>query len=226
MRLISGEAQVWGDKVDARAADLLELETDPRFTREMLSDWERAFGLPDACVSEPLTIADRIDALLRRMTEAGGQSMAFFYSIAESLGYRIDIFEYAPFMCGVSECGDIRPIDDYEDYGLITDAVTISEDWGLVTEPADSFEELDRDYDNYRWVVGAEDIRFYWRVKILDVRFSWFRCGTGECGVDPHLTISLATDLECLFRRYKPAHTDVVFDYSGIADAGPLAGLP
>ncbi len=226
MRFIGGLAAVWGDVVDSRAADLLERETDPRFTRDMLADWERAFGLPDPCVAEPLTIADRITALLRRMTEAGGQSREFFYAIATSLGYRIDIFEFAPVMCGVSECGDTRPIDSVEDWGSITDPVTESEDWGSVAEPATEFEDYDVDYDNYRWVIGPEEIRFYWRVKIRDVRWSWFRCGSGECGVDHHLTIALATDLECLFRRYKPAHTEVVIDYSGMSDAGPLAGTP
>ena len=37
-------AQIWGD-VDGRAADLLEIESDPRTTTELLPDWEAAYGL-------------------------------------------------------------------------------------------------------------------------------------------------------------------------------------
>ena len=39
-----GLAYYWGD-VDSRAADLLERESDPRITMELLPDWERAWGL-------------------------------------------------------------------------------------------------------------------------------------------------------------------------------------
>ena len=49
MALIGGLSQIWGD-VDGRAADLLETESDPRTTVELLPDWERAWGLPDPCV--------------------------------------------------------------------------------------------------------------------------------------------------------------------------------
>src|SRR5215813_10315339 len=66
-RLIYGLAGVWGD-ADGRAADLLERESDPRQTVELLPDWERAWGLPDPCMSEPRTIADRQIALVTKMT--------------------------------------------------------------------------------------------------------------------------------------------------------------
>ena len=48
MKTVSGLAQVFG-YVDSRAGDLLERETDPRITLEMLHDWERNWGLPDEC---------------------------------------------------------------------------------------------------------------------------------------------------------------------------------
>src|SRR5262245_52023619 len=53
-----GLTNIWGF-VDSRAADLLERESDPRKTIELLPDWERAFGLPDPCLQEPQTIAER-----------------------------------------------------------------------------------------------------------------------------------------------------------------------
>jgi uncharacterized protein YmfQ (DUF2313 family) len=191
-RLLHGLAGVWG-VVDGNAADLLERESDPRATLDLLPDWERAWGLPDDCVAEPLTIGDRQKALVNKMTSEGGQSRAFFYGVAARLGYTIYITEYAPFMCGVSQVGDTR------------DA-----------------------HGDYRWQIGPPEIRFWWTVHVGDVRLTWFRTGNGggQVGVDPHLRIALATDLECLFRRWKPAHTDIVFDYSGLGPANPMAGTP
>lgn len=190
MRVVRGIAGVFGF-VDARAADLLERESDPRATIELLPDWERNFGLPDACVAEPITVGDRQKALVVKMTTLGGQSRDFFVDLAASIGYTIRITEYAPFMCGVSECGDTT--DEFGDA---------------------------------RWEIGPPEIRFYWTVHVGLARLTWFRMGAGELGVDHHLEIGLATDLECLLRRYKPGHTDILFDYSGLAVGGEFAGTP
>jgi uncharacterized protein YmfQ (DUF2313 family) len=181
MPLLEGLAELWGQKVDPRAGDLLERESDPRLTIEMLPDWERAFGLPDPCLAEPLSIADRQAALVARMTMLGGQSRQFFIRLAAALGYTISIREYAPWMFGISEFG--------------------------VTDDGTGYPH---------WEAGPPEIRFYWTVRIGAVRLTWWRFGQAEFGVDPHLRIALATDLECLIRRLAPAHTQVVFDYSAI----------
>lgn len=181
MRVLSGQAAIWADVVEARAFDLLVRETDPRATMDLLAEWERAFGLPDPCVDEPLTIADRREALVERMTTEGGQSRAFFIAVAAALGYTITITEYSPWMFGVSEFGET---DDGTGYP--------------------------------RWEMGSPDIRFYWTVRVGAVRLTWWRFGSAEFGIDPHLRIALATDLECVIRRLKPAHTEVLFDYSGL----------
>src|SRR5579885_1873701 len=86
MQLVDGLAQIWGDG-DGRAGDLLEVESDPRLTLEMLSDWERAFGLPDDCMGPVTTIEERRARLLYRMTLLGGQSREFFISLAAAFGY-------------------------------------------------------------------------------------------------------------------------------------------
>jgi uncharacterized protein YmfQ (DUF2313 family) len=185
MRWVAGCALIWA-QVDSRAADFLIRESDPRATIEMLADWEAAFGLPDPCVAEPLTIDDRRRALINRITIQGGQSRAFFLSVAAALGYTVVIQEYAPVQCGISRCGDTRP-----------DATELN-------------------HANFFWRIGNPDMRYLWRVKILNTRLSWFRAGSGQAGVDPMLRIALATDLECVFRRWKPAHTQIVFDYSEI----------
>lgn len=173
MQLVRGLAEEWS-RVDSRSADLLGRESDPRATIELLEAWEAAFGLPDPCVDEPLTIEDRQAAIVNRMTMEGAQSRAFFLLMAELLGYEISIREYSPFMCGISEVG-----------------------------------ETDR-----RWEIGPPEIRFYWTVKMGAARLGWFRAGSGQAGVDPHLTIALATDITCVFSRLQPAHGQVLFDYS------------
>src|SRR4029077_11806542 len=58
------------------------------------------------CLAEPLTVTDRQKALVQKMTMLGGQSRAFMIAQGEREGYTVTIKEYAPFMCGVSRCGD------------------------------------------------------------------------------------------------------------------------
>jgi uncharacterized protein YmfQ (DUF2313 family) len=193
MIIVRGLSQIWGF-VDKRAADLLEIETDPRKTTEMLTDWERNWGLPEPCFAEPQTIEDRRRILVLKMTFKGEQDRAFFIAVARYMGYRIQIREYAPFMCGVSRVGDTRGYDSDDDV-------------------------------HFRWYIGPPENRFYWTVWPDFVRLSWFRAGSGQCGVDPHLRIGIATDLECVLRKWKPAQTEIIFDYSGVENGGPFAGI-
>lgn len=55
---VNGLANYWG-YVDGRAADLLETESDPRTTVELLPDWERNWGLPDPCFPSAQSITER-----------------------------------------------------------------------------------------------------------------------------------------------------------------------
>jgi uncharacterized protein YmfQ (DUF2313 family) len=178
-RTCSGLAGFWGF-VDGRAADLLERESDPRQTLELLPDWERNWGLPDPCFVQAHTISERRNVLLLKMTLLGGQSRQFFIDAAKLLGYDITIKENAPFMVGVSNVGDTREADG-----------------------------------RYRWRIGPAENRFYWSVAVSGMRLTWFRVSTGQVGVDPHVRIARADDLECLLNQWKPAHTKIIFDYSG-----------
>jgi uncharacterized protein YmfQ (DUF2313 family) len=193
--VLAGLAQIWGDEVEVLAARLLVNESDPRQTVILLPDWEKAWGLPDACLAEPLTVADRQKTLVAKMTMLGAQSRAFMTAQAAREGYTIAIKEYAPFMCGVSRCGDT------------------------------SAQNPDND-GSPRWQIGAPEMRFYWTTSIGQARLSWFRASSGQAGVDPMLRIGIATDLDCMLTRIKPAHTQIVFDYSGLVSGGPFAGTP
>ncbi|MCP3475157.1 DUF2313 domain-containing protein [Bradyrhizobium sp. CCGUVB1N3] len=178
-----GLCDYWGF-VDGRAADLLETESDPRLTLELLPDWERNWGLPDECLKDPPTsLADRRAALLAKMTLLGAQSRQFMIEVAKAYGYDITITEYAPYMTGVSRVGDTR--------------------WYNEGDP-----------DHYRWYLGPPEMRFFWTVHVNATKMTRFHVNSSQCGIDRLLKIWLADDLECILDKIKPAQTNIIYDYS------------
>lgn len=64
---------------------------------ELLSDWERVYGLPDTCLSNvDSSISLRIQAALRKIRRAGSLSRQFFIDLAGEFGYAITIDEFSP----------------------------------------------------------------------------------------------------------------------------------
>lgn len=59
---------------------------------------------------------------------------------------------------------------------------------------------------------GGHEVRLYWRVHVHGPRVTRFRCGE-SCPPDQLAKITAAQDLECLLRRYMPAHTTLIFAY-------------
>lgn len=64
-------------------------------------------------------------------------------------------------------------------------------------------------------ITDQTDIRFNWRVSVLEPRVTWFRAGVSRAGKDHLAEISYAADLECLFNNLNPAHANLIFSYSG-----------
>jgi uncharacterized protein YmfQ (DUF2313 family) len=217
-----GLCEYWGT-VDGRAADLLERESDPRQTVELLPDWERNWGLPDPCYTAPQTISARQTALVQRMTMEGSQSRRFYIDFSAKLGYTITITEYRPFMVGVDRCGDNRVYGDGTNPMFNTMFVL---GYLPIYDP-NGQRVLNGELSEYpNYGLGPPENRFYWTVHVHQANLQWFRCASGQCGVDPHLRIGHATDLECILARWKPAHTIIVFDYSGLTPGDPMAGTP
>jgi uncharacterized protein YmfQ (DUF2313 family) len=187
----------WGF-VDSRAGDLLEIESDPRATTELLPDWERAWGLPDPCYPDTTTLEERRKMLVLQMTLLGEQSRAFFIRMAAWIGHQITITEKSPFMVGVSHVGDTRLINYLGG----------------------------EDNQHFRWEIGPPEIRYYWTAHAGQARLIWFRCGVSQCGIDHHLRIGVESDFECLLNRWKPAHTALVYDYASLFFGGSMAGTP
>lgn len=98
--LLSGLAEELA-RIDGRADDLIR-ESDPRATSEMLGDWERALGLPDVCIEAigTQTTAERRAAIVAKLVQIGGQSAAYYISVAAALGYTITITEFDPHTVG------------------------------------------------------------------------------------------------------------------------------
>jgi uncharacterized protein YmfQ (DUF2313 family) len=222
MKVVRGLTRIWGD-FEIRASKLLEMESDPRTTIELLPDWERNWGLPDPCYISPQSIAERQLALVMRMTLEGGQSREFFIMIAAMIGYTITISEYRPFFIAMDGCGDCRV------YGAgVTSDTPMRNQWGQVIMDDNGDAPVAQGalsgWPNYG--LGPLENRYYWTVHVATAKLVWFRCTSGQCGVDPHLRIGLADDLECLLNRWKPAHTQIIFDYSGLQTGGAMAGTP
>jgi|KBSMisStandDraft_5_1062788.scaffolds.fasta_scaffold01818_5 uncharacterized protein YmfQ (DUF2313 family) len=216
-----GLAKIWG-YVDNRAADLLEIETDPRKTTiggpwppthtGLLPDWERAWGLPDPCFPKATTLGERQRMLVLYMTYLGAQSRAYFIGLMEYLGYSgLTVKEWAPFMAGISQVGETRPVKVDENGSPIMDG--------------DHF-ILDTT-KQFRWYIGPPEMRFYWAMNVGMVSVAWFRAASGQAGVDPHVRLGIPEDLQCLLKRWKPAHTELVFDFSqSPATNDPMYGTP
>ncbi len=223
MRVVKGLTRIWGD-FEVRASKLLEMESDPRSTIELLPDWERNWGLPDPCYTEPQSIAERQLALVMRMTLMGGQSREFFIEVAAMLGYSITISEYRPFFVAMDGCGDCRT------YGAAGSPTPPTRNqWGQVIMDENGDEPV-KDGELSEWpsygLCGEVWVRSFWTVHVHEAKLTWFRVSSGQTGVDPHLRIGLADDLECLLNRWKPAHTEIIFDYSNLETGGDMAGTP
>jgi uncharacterized protein YmfQ (DUF2313 family) len=104
-RLLEGLAEELA-RIDARCADLLR-EADPRTTAELISEWERITGLPDPCTGPYDTLQERRSAIVSQLTDAGGQSPAYFIALALTLGYTITVEDgFQPFRVGLNSVGD------------------------------------------------------------------------------------------------------------------------
>ena len=98
--------------VEARGQDLLA-EADPRTAAETLDDWERVYGLPDAAISTiPSSIEARRLAVTQKAVAIGGQTPAYFVSLAAACGYTATVYDSygslvlrAGFTCGALSYG-------------------------------------------------------------------------------------------------------------------------
>lgn len=88
----------------AAAANLLT-DAMPIAPVMMLPEWEASLGLPDPCAGASPTIQQRQQQVNARFTASGGQTPAYFISLAASLGYTVTITQFSPFRVGINTVG-------------------------------------------------------------------------------------------------------------------------
>jgi uncharacterized protein YmfQ (DUF2313 family) len=113
--------RVWGDgvqgqvtaalapsfeRLDARAQQLL-FDAMPPNTVELLPEWEASLGLPDPCEGPDQTTDQRRAQVIAKFCASGGQSIAYYQGVLETLGYTNSVItQFAPFRAGRSMAGD------------------------------------------------------------------------------------------------------------------------
>ena len=106
---IARERQVRHD----RKLILLEAESFPPFSVELLADWERLAGLPDPCRAAPGTLAERraelVDVLFADHVPTPDNMVAW----AARAGWNITVREQRDFVAGVSVAGDAVGESDF-----------------------------------------------------------------------------------------------------------------
>ncbi|MDR1946588.1 MAG: DUF2313 domain-containing protein [Desulfovibrio sp.] len=180
------------ERVDARARKLI-IESDPRTTLELLPDWERAYGLPDECLPAGDTVPERREALVTKLRDTGRQDLAYWYEVADILGWRVTIVEHRPFIVGINTCGD--PLGGYPG-----------------RESGISPERWEQENAGLIGRLGPPEIRFWWHVIVHGSKIRWFRCGESALP-ERIMDWDIATVLECLMRRDIEAHTLLTFEY-------------
>ncbi len=225
----------------------LATQTFPSAITYSLPDWENEYGLPDTCLSVSGT-SQRIAAVRSKFGAIGGQSPAYYVCLAASLGYDITIEEPSQFFCDDSECVGTGT---YEGWFYCDDdecvGEQIEEDWfycddgacddtplqafAVLPDPAPAdltgFLEYfilntDPDADNTDDEVSDQTCWKFWVVHVASLGDTWFYADDGVCSSDPLEGFLPATDLECIFRRLAPPHTQLVFDYSEATGGEPL----
>jgi uncharacterized protein YmfQ (DUF2313 family) len=198
MRLVSALCDLVG-RWAQRVGTFLLIEAFPPTSLNLLSDWERVLGLPEPCITPPTTIAERQQQVAEKLARRpGGQSRAYFTGIAARLGYHETV--PSPYQLPA-----VLPVQ-------VGRLVQIS-----ITEYRPFMFGVSRLGDP-RWSFAPHEIRFVWKVNVPGTRVTWFRFGAGggRLGRDPHSRIARAIDLECLLHKLKPAHTHLIFSYSGV----------
>lgn len=102
-RALAGHATPFATHT-ARANNLLT-DAFPSTTDELLPEWQETLGLPDPCAGEAPTLQQQRAQVVARLTNNGGQSVAFFTQFAANLGYEISIQQFAPARVGQTRCG-------------------------------------------------------------------------------------------------------------------------
>ncbi|WP_080421240.1 YmfQ family protein [Burkholderia ubonensis] len=103
-QVFAGLTQIYARNTE-RANQLL-VDAFPGTTYELLPEWEATLGLPDPCAGPAPTIQQRRNQVIARLSNSGGQSIAYFINFAAQLGYTVTIKQYTQARAGMLRAGD------------------------------------------------------------------------------------------------------------------------
>jgi uncharacterized protein YmfQ (DUF2313 family) len=109
-QVFTGLTQIYG-RTTARANYLL-IDAFPATTYELLPEWELTLGLPDPCAGSAPTIQQRRNQVVARLSNSGGQSIAYFVIFAAQLGFTVTITQYSQARAGILKAG--QPCNGYD----------------------------------------------------------------------------------------------------------------
>lgn len=92
-------------RVETRSFDLID-ESIITTVEELISEYEVEYGLPEPGWELADTLVERRNDIRRKMTTIGQHDITYLLNFGDEVGYDIEIEEYRPFICGISECGD------------------------------------------------------------------------------------------------------------------------
>lgn len=84
-----------------------------------------------------------------------------------------------------------------------------------ITEPR-FFEFGVSRFDGDQTDAFAPDLQAYWIVHVIGAEAKYFEFGVASFGYDRFSDFANDLDLECVFNARRPAHTTLIFDYSGV----------
>lgn len=90
----------------------LALEASVQTASETVTDWEKEYGLPEACFGPGQSSVQRLEALRRKVEGLPLSHPEDFVRVAATFGFVIEIEEPCTFECGYSECGGYHETGD------------------------------------------------------------------------------------------------------------------
>lgn len=109
--VLASELAAEGLALDAaqHSANRVTAAVTPYLAGPLLPDWERL-----CAIAPPVGAGyqQRLQAVLAKLAETGGLSIAYFTRLAEGMGFRVTILEPQPLRAGSGRAGDIVWVPD------------------------------------------------------------------------------------------------------------------
>lgn len=189
--------------LDRQACELVE-ESDPETCAQSFLSWENDWGLPDECVTafseEEQTMSSRRNLLVFKASLQGGQSAAFFESVALLFGRRVTVEDMRV---------DDEPATFHKWRVIVSDPGGFADD-GVLSAMGSGDATVD---EGLLADIGSVPEQELDQGSISTAKKGQSDEATVQMGVDEPLASWGDSLLECVIRRLRPAHTTVYFAY-------------